>query len=69
MKLYKRLTEDKLPGGLGDGKSLDEFDPEQVAAGLEDETEEHGSEAADEVVADHLTKDPEYYSESILSKL
>jgi tRNA nucleotidyltransferase (CCA-adding enzyme) len=57
------LKEDKLPGGKGDKKSKDDFDPEQVSMGLKVELEHTDSkEVALEIVLDHLTEDPNYYS-------
>lgn len=58
---------DKLPGGLADKKSPDEFDPEQVLKGMQveyehvDEKSEEGRRLALEIALDHLAEDPEYY--------
>jgi hypothetical protein len=65
-----QLAQDKeeqgeiLQGGKGDGKSPLEFDPEQILMGLEVE-KEHSDDSliAIEVVMDHLTEDPEYYTQ------
>lgn len=50
-------------GGSGDGRSLEGFDPDEVALGRTVERE-HSVDAAmiDEIVADHLTDNPGYYS-------
>jgi hypothetical protein len=52
-----------IQGGKGDGKSLLEFDPDQVTKGLEVE-KEHTDDplVAIEIVLDHLTENPEYYT-------
>ncbi len=64
-----QLAQDKeesgevLVGGKGDGKSPLEFDPEQVLKGLEVEKEHTDDNLiAIEIVLDHLTEDPEYYT-------
>ena len=65
-----QLAQDKeeqgeiLQGGKGDGKSPLEFDPDQVLKGLEVE-KEHTDDplAAIEIVMDHLSEDPEYYTQ------
>jgi hypothetical protein len=65
-----QLAQDKeeqgeiLQGGVGDGKSPLEFDSDQVIKGLEVE-KEHSDDplAAIEIVLDHLTEDPEYYTQ------
>jgi len=65
-----QLAQDKeeqgeiLQGGKGDGKSPLEFDSDQVIKGLEVE-KEHTDDplAAIEIVLDHLTEDPEYYTQ------
>jgi hypothetical protein len=63
MKLIIREKAQKLKGGLGDKRSLDEFDPEQVELGRKVEREHTtDKKMADEIVADHLSEDPEYYS-------
>lgn len=62
MKFRLGPWEDALPGGAGDDMPLSKFDPDEVALGLPDEKEEHGAMAAPEVVADHLAKDPHYYT-------
>lgn len=53
----------KLPGGKGDTANLRNFDPNELAMGLEVERE-HASdpEIAREITMDHLTEDPHYYS-------
>jgi len=61
MSWYKKIT-DKIPGGLSDGKSTDEFDQVQLNAGIKVELE-HTSDVsiATEIAMDHLTEDPLYY--------
>ena len=52
-----------LPGGYGDKRRLSEFNPCQVAAGLKVEREHTPRMAIRrEIVTDHLTEDPHYYS-------
>jgi hypothetical protein len=66
----EQLAQDKeeqgevLVGGKGDGKSPLEFDANQVLMGLEVE-KEHASDPlqAIEIVLDHLSEDPEYYTQ------
>jgi hypothetical protein len=63
MKLILREKKQKLKGGLGDKKSLEDFDQEEVKLGLKAEMEHtDDKEVASEIVADHLTEDPKYYS-------
>ena len=52
-----------LQGGAGDGVDLKDLPPDQVKAGLKEETEDHGGppQVAQEIVADHLTQDPHSY--------
>lgn len=63
MKLVLKEKQQKLKGGVGDKHSLKDFDPEQVKLGLKAEME-HTSDKkiASEIVADHLSEDPQYYS-------
>jgi hypothetical protein len=59
----KEETGEILQGGKGDGKSPLEFDPDQIIKGMEVE-KEHTDDpmAAIEIVLDHLSEDPEYYT-------
>lgn len=54
---------DLMPGGKGDGKPDSDFDPDNLAHGIQQEMREHGLDEAraKEVVKDHLTEDPNYY--------
>jgi DNA topoisomerase IB len=53
---------DKLPGGLADKKTPEDFDPEQLAKGVKIEFEHTDNrDVAREVAMDHLTEDPKYY--------
>lgn len=54
---------EKLKGGAGDNKPDRDFDPEQLAIGIEDETGEHtpDPQIGKEIAKDHLSKDPDYY--------
>jgi len=52
-----------LQGGKGDGTSPLEFDPDQILKGLEVEMEHTDDPLVSiEIVLDHLTEDPEYYT-------
>ena len=54
--------EDKIPGGLADKKTPDEFDQEQLARGTRAEKEHTDDEQlAKEMAMDHLIQDPRYY--------
>lgn len=51
-----------IPGGRGAGKSLDAFDPRELAAGAKVEMEHTTDPAiAREIATDHLTEMPDYY--------
>ena len=60
----KEETGEILKGGKGDGKSPVEFNGDQIMKGMEVE-KEHTDDpmAAIEIVLDHLTEDPEYYTQ------
>jgi hypothetical protein len=59
----KEETGEMLQGGKGDGKSPLEFDPDQVLKGMEVEIEHSDNPMISlEIVLDHLTEDPEYYT-------
>ena len=63
MKLILREKKQKLKGGLGDKKSLEDFDQEEVKLGKEVESEHtKDKKYVEEIVADHLTEDPHYYT-------
>lgn len=58
----KKVKEDKLPGGRADGLSDDNFDPEQLKAGEEEEFEHTKDRTiAREIAKDHLVTDKNYY--------
>lgn len=65
MKIIIRIlgTKEKLIGGQGDNKPDSEFDPQQLAIGVDDETGEHtpDPQIGKEIAKDHLSKDPDYY--------
>lgn len=64
LKYHQMHEEDeKLQGGLGDEATPQDFDTEQVVMGLRVEME-HSDDptVALEIVLDHLTEDPEYYT-------
>ena len=63
MKLVIKEKKQKLKGGKGDKLSLSDFDPKEVKKGLKAEMEHtNDKEIAKEIVADHLSEDPHYYS-------
>jgi hypothetical protein len=52
-----------LPGGKGDKKDLSAFDPKEVEMGLLVEMEHTADkDIAREIVTDHLSENPQYYS-------
>jgi hypothetical protein len=54
---------DKLPGGIADNMSPQDFDPEQLAMGIKIEREHTDDVAiAMEIVMDHLAEIPDYYT-------
>lgn len=60
-----RLTrqEDFLPGGLADKAKPEDFDPKQLAMGIEVELEHtKDRKLAREIAMDHLKEDPRYYT-------
>jgi hypothetical protein len=60
-----RLKErrNRLKGGLGDKAKASDFDKAQVEKGIEVELEHtNNREEALEIVLDHLTEDPKYYT-------
>jgi hypothetical protein len=64
MKYKDFFKEDMLSGGKGDNKKTSDFDPEQVALGLKVEMEHtKDKKIAMEIVKDHLSENPNYYSE------
>lgn len=53
---------EKIPGGLGSGKSDADFDPRSLAAGQKAEMEHtNDPSVAREIARDHLSEDPRYY--------
>lgn len=63
MSVPDAVAEDKLPGGLADKATPNEFDPKQLAMGVKVEME-HTSDPkiAREIAMDHLKEDPNYYT-------
>lgn len=57
----------ELEGGIADraGKEPQDFDPYELAKGIQDEEEEHTNDlaTAGQIAMDHLTKHPLYYEE------
>jgi hypothetical protein len=54
--------EDLIPGGLADDADPEDFDQEQLKAGIKVEMEHTDDpKIAQEIAMDHLTEDPEYY--------
>lgn len=64
------LNEDRIPGGKGDDADPRDVDQRQLAVGIEVEREHTSSEEeAREIALDHLTENPEYYSELVRAGL
>jgi len=60
---FDKMTKDELPGGKGDNKKRSDFDPDEFEMGLDVEAEHTGDhDLASEIVADHLSEDPKYYT-------
>jgi len=59
----KEQAGEMITGGASEGKSVNEFDPEQILMGMRVEME-HSDDpmAALEITTDHLTEDPQYYT-------
>lgn len=54
---------DQIAGGVGDNSKPSDFDPKQLAMGIDVELEHTNSRAiAREIAIDHLREDPRYYS-------
>lgn len=61
-RLVRLGRKDRLPGGLGDEKTREDFDSEQVDKGIKVEMEHTTDpDIALEISLDHLSEDPEYY--------
>ncbi len=58
----KQASKDKIPGGLADNLSSDDFDKDLLDEGIDEELE-HTSDRgiATEIAMDHLTEDLQYY--------
>lgn len=64
------LKENRLVGGKGDKRTIKDFDPEQVKMGLRVEREHTSTKAeAEEIVCDHLSEDPRYYTKLLRAGL
>jgi hypothetical protein len=59
----KEEVGEMIAGGKGEGKSVNEFDPEQILMGMRVEME-HSDDpmVALEICIDHLSENPEYYT-------
>lgn len=66
IELARNPDPQTLRGGVGDSTDPSKLDPEQLRAGIREETE-HTSDLsqAKEIAVDHLTSDPNYYSSEI----
>lgn len=59
----KKKWKDRLPGGLADRYSPDDFDPKALRQGIKVELEHTDDRAlATEIAMDHLVEDPDYYT-------
>jgi len=63
MKIIKTTKwEEKIPGGLAEGKNPKDFNQEQLQKGIKVEVEHTPDKnKAKEIAMDHLTEDPKYY--------
>lgn len=62
--LVSEIKEDVVPGGVGDNKNLKSFDQREVQIGQIIEKEHTKNlQIVKEIVADHLTENPHYYSQ------
>ena len=66
-KLLEKILEggwvNPMSGGLADNRTPDEFDPEQLAMGIEVEMEHTGDKTlATKIAMDHLVEFPNYYT-------
>lgn len=58
----RALRSERIPGGYASGRKPEEFDQEQLAAGIEVELEHTDDrQVAREIAMDHLAEDPRYY--------
>ncbi len=66
MEVVQGARNEKLVGGLGDGKPDGAFDPDELAKGIQFELEHTDNlSVAKEIAKDHLMEDPEYYSKAM----
>jgi hypothetical protein len=64
MATASKKYKDKIPGGMAQGKSPEDFDPKALAQGTKVEMEHTNDPAiAREIAMDHLTEHPGYYVE------
>jgi hypothetical protein len=62
-KLRQAVVGDRLPGGEGEGRPDSDFDPEELAMGVEVELEHTADrDIAKEIAKDHLSEDGKYYT-------
>jgi hypothetical protein len=63
MSDWRKLSEDLLPGGLADDLPDSAFDPDELAKGIEVESEHTPNKGMEkEIAKDHLTEIPDYYT-------
>ena len=61
-KVTGSLWREQLSGGLADGRTPGDFDPVELARGIEVELEHtNDRDLAMEIAMDHLIEDPKYY--------
>src|SRR3990172_2189893 len=59
---FAKELKDKIPGGLADKKSPEDFDPKAMNKGIMAEMEHtNDRQIAEEIAMDHLVEDPMYY--------
>lgn len=68
MRFLRAVYKDQLPGGVGDDKTPEDFDEDDVKEGAEHELEHtFDPDVATEIAIDHLTEDPDYYKTKKIS--
>jgi len=59
---YCKISKEKIPGGLAEGKKPSDFDQKQLSKGTKVEQEHtKDKDVAREIAMDHITEDKKYY--------
>jgi hypothetical protein len=68
--LNRKMNEEILKGGKGDGKSENDYDPFEFELGIAVESEHTDNlEEKKEIVMDHLEENPSYYTEGFAKEI